>query len=348
MRRGLRLLGAVALACASVPAFGVAPAHADSVSLSPSNHGYFFQLGIDKPDVSPATPPNVGNDIDGVATGHLAVAALAGQENKVSFLYFDVFDVPADASVSKAVVSLPLIPLDPPNDLSFQAAPEKVVACMAGDEGFSGDDAVGIAKAPKRLCDKFKAVGKASADGKAYEFDVTALAQGWLSGVNDGVAFTTADTSPAGNFQVVFDSEATLNLTYSGGTSDVDEPPLLPDGSTGGGDGSTSGGGTPPLVGGISSPPLGGDPGTVGTPGSGSVPPVTTPQGGGQPTSIALAASSRPTNQFWVGGLAVAVALLLISLVCGDPRVAAHQRKTTRLAKALTGRRTLVPRPVSW
>jgi hypothetical protein len=346
MSRVGRLVGAVALACATLPVLAVPTAYADTAVINASNSGYFFQLGIDKPDVSPATPPNAGNDVDGVATGHLAVAALAGQENKVSFLYFDVFDVPADASIEKAIISLPLIPLDPPSDLSFQASPEKVVACMAGDEGFTGDDAVGIAKAPSRLCDKFKAVGKASADGKAYEFDVTALANTWLTGANDGVAFTTADSSPAGNFQVVFDgpTAAALKLTYSAPDALEEEPPVtLPDGS---GSGTPDGGVTAPDLGGGVPVPGTVDPGTV-PPVTGSVPPVTSTPQTGQPT-IALAASSRPTNSFWLGGLGLVAGLILISLVCGDPRVAADQQKKTRLSKALAGRRGLIARPVSW
>ncbi|HUR04128.1 MAG TPA: hypothetical protein VM347_16405, partial [Nonomuraea sp.] len=278
MSRGLRLLGAMALACLSVPVFAVPTAYADTAVINASNSGYFFQLGVDKPDASPAAPPNVGNDIDGVSTGHLAVAALLGQENKVSFLYFDVFDVPLDAAVEKAVLRVPLVPMDPPNDLVFQAAPENVAACMAGDEGFTGDDAVGLAKAPARLCDKFKAVGKASADGKAYEFDITGLATGWLTGANDGVALTVADSAPSSNFQVVFDeaTAATMTVTYTAPDSvDGQEPPVtLPDGSGGTPNGGT---GTPPDLGtGVTSPGFGTDPGVTVPPASGgTVPPVT-------------------------------------------------------------------------
>ncbi len=351
MARVLRLLAAVTLACVTVPVFAVPTAYADTAVITASNSGYFFQLGVDKPDASPAAPPNLGNYVDGVSTGHLAVAAVAGQENKVSFLYFDVFDVPLDATLEKAVVSLPLIPSDPPTDLSFNATPENVAACMAGDEGFTGDDAVGLAKAPARLCDKFKAVGKASSDGKAFEFDITALANGWLTGANDGVAFTVADSAPSSNFQVVFDgpSAAMMTVTYTAPeTVDGVDPPVdVPDGSTGA---PTDGVGTPPdLGGGIgSSPGLGSDPGAIVPPVTGgSVPPTTTPQGG-QPAAIALAASSRPTNSFWLGVLALVAALVVISLVCGDPRSAANQKKSTRLTKALSQRQGLLPRPVSW
>jgi hypothetical protein len=348
------LLGAIALACLSVPVLAVPTAYADTVVVNPSNSGYFFQFGVDKPEASPAAPPNVGNDIDGVSTGHIAVSALLGMENKVSFLFFDVFDIPADATVEKAVVSLPLVPMDPPNDLVFQAAPENVAACMAGDEGFTGDDAVGLAKAPARLCDKFKAVGTLSKDGKAYEFNITALAASWLSGVNDGVAFTAADTGPSSSFQVVFDqATSALSLSYSTPDTGVDEDPgTLPDGSgTPPTDGTgTGGGGAPPDLGGVVTPPgFGSDPG-VGAPPTtgGGTPPVTSPQGGAQPANIALAASSRPTNSFWLGVLALVAALVVISLVCGDPGATGNQRKTTRLAKALSHRQGLLPRPVSW
>ena len=95
MARATRLLGAVALACASVPLVGVAPAHADESTITASNSGYFYSAGINKPDPVPAPPPNVtAQYADGVSAGHLAVAAQGGQEDKVSFVYFDVFSLP--------------------------------------------------------------------------------------------------------------------------------------------------------------------------------------------------------------------------------------------------------------
>lgn len=354
MSRGLRWLGAVALACATLPVFSVSTAHADAAVIAPSNSGYFYIGGVDKPDPSPAEPPNVGKDTDGVAPGNLAVAASGGQENKVSFLFFDVFSLPLGATIDKAVVKLVLVPVTQTN-ISYQAAPENVRACMAGDQGFNGDDAVGLAKAPKRLCDKFTAPAKASADGKAFEFDVTALANEWLTGANDGVAFTVAEGAPSNSFQIVFEgmSSATLALTFTAPVEELpEEPPVvnLPEGSTGGvvtSPPDTSGGGfaPPPSTGGF--PPAPEVPPTTG------VPPVTgTPTTSEPVNNVALSVSSRPTNTFWLALFALVGALALISLICGDKRVAASQQKNSRLTKSLSARQSagqgMIARPTSW
>jgi hypothetical protein len=341
MSRSLRLVGAAAAACASVPFLGLAPAHADTASKLPSNSAYFNATGVDKPDPSPAAPPNLTSDhADGVAAGHLAVAAKGGTEDKVSFLYYDLFDIPAGSVIDKAVVQLLTVPLSP-DDISFQAAPEKVQACQAGDQGFSGDDGTGLAKnAPSRLCDKFKTVGKASADGKAYEFDITALANSWLTDANEGVAFTAAATATDSNFQVVFDKAATATLlvTY---TLPVDTtPPVTPPDIT------------PGIV--VTPPDLG--TGFTPTPGSGytpgvpdvstpavpnptvNQPPVAAPQQPATRSVAAVSASMRPTNGFWLAGFALLVGLALLSLVFGDTRVPAVQRSRSRLTQALSSR----------
>lgn len=338
MSRGLRLLGAIALACATLPAFA-SPAHADSLQLVAVNSGYFYAGGVDKPDASPAAPPNLGNSTDGVGPGHLAVASKGGIEDKVSFLYFDLFNLPLGAVIDKAVVSLLLVPATP-NDISYQASPANVVACMAGDQGFSGDEAVGITQAPSRLCDKFKADGKASADAKAYVFDITALAKGWLTGANDGVAFTRAANAPSSNFQVVFDTQPTalLSLSYTvpGAVEEPEPAPFVPpviDPGVSTPPAETGGGFVPgPQTGGF-------DPGSTVAPPV-VTPPVTQPTGGvTQPvTNVALTGSMRPTNAFWLAGLALVAALVLMSLIFGDRRTPVGQQSDTRLSRALSAR----------
>lgn len=341
MSRGLRLLAVAALVCGTVPLFGVQPAQAEQVTLPAVNYGYFYAGGVDKPEQSPAPPPNLGNETDGVAPTHLAVASKGGTEDKVSFLYFELFELPPDAVIDKAVVSLVLVPNNPPTDITYQAAPANVVACKAGDEGFAGDEGVGIANAPARQCDKFKAPAAASADGKSYSFDITGLASTWMTDANDGVAFTRSDTAPTANFQIVFDAAptATLALSYTvpGGTDEVDPgtfiPPVVDPGFTA----------PPPDTGGgfAPAPQTGGfDPGTAPVQPPAVTPPVTEPTGGvpTQTTNVALTGSMRPTNVFWLAGLALIAALALISLIFGDPRVPAGQQSDTRLSRALSAR----------
>jgi hypothetical protein len=329
----------VAVALASVPVGSVGVAHADSASLIASNGGYFYSLGIDKPDASPADPPNLtGDHADGVGPGHLGVAAAGGQEDKVSFLYFDMFALPEGITVDKAVVTMRTVPDAPPNDISAQAAPELVVACKAGDQGFSGDDGNGLATAPSRLCDAFSAKGSAGPPG-SYQWDVTSLAQTWVAGSNDGVAFTRDPANANANFQVVFAeaSTATLQLDYTLPTAEppVTTPPVI----------------TPelppaPAIGGVG-PPVGGttDPGPVVPNPTVNQPPAPA-TAGGQPVAaqpVALSTSLRPTNELWLAALGLVVALALLSLILGDPKVAAATRSTSRLSLALAGNKRLLP-----
>jgi hypothetical protein len=319
--------------------FGVGAARAESVALVPSNSAYFYANGVDKPDQSPAQPPNVTGDADGVSAGNLAVASKGGDEDKVSFLYFDLFSLPEGATVDNAVVTMKLVPLSP-TDMSAQAAPEKVVACKASDKGFSGDDGAGLAKnAPDRLCKDFSAPGTAAPGGSAYQWNITGLVSTWMSGINDGLAFTRADTSPNGNFQVVFDKAATATLTLEYTLPTTTEPPVT----------------TPPVV----TPPIVPAPGpAVVVPPSGTVPPpdstvpavvpnpsvnepaapvVQTPT---QPVTrnvAAVSTSLRPTTGFWLAAAGLAAGLVLLSLVLGDSRVPAAAQSRSRLSQALDG-----------
>ena len=314
-------------------------AHADTAAITASNAGDFLAHGLDKPEVSPADPPNLTADhADGVGPGHLGVAAQGGQEDKVSFLYFDMFTLPADITVTRAVVTMKTVPDSIPDDINAQASPDKVAACKAGDEGFSGDEGNGLATAPARLCDKFSAKGAPGTAPGTYQWDITALAQTWVSGDNDGVAFTRADSAPNTSFQVVFDnpSTATLQLEYTLPT------PVLPD--------SPPAVSTPelPLLPGVTPVPPPVDGGLI--PSAPLVPgPVVNPPAAPvvqQPTAatpIALSTSLRPDNQLWWAGLALAATLLLLSLVLGDPRVAATTRSTSRLSLALAGNKRLAP-----
>ncbi len=342
MSRTVRLLCAAFLACGSVPLTGVGVAGADEAGLTPANFAYFFSKGVDKPEQAPAAPPNITTLVaDGVSPGNLAVAANAGAEDKVSFLYFDTLALPVDASVTTAVVTMTTVP-NGPQDVSFNAAPEKVLACAAGTEGFKEDDGAGLAMAPKRLCTAFKSIGKAGAAG-AYQWDITGLAQQWVTGNNDGVAFTRADEAPGSNFQVVFGKAATAKLVVSYSLPEVVAPPVV----------------TPPVtppvvpapqIGGFVPPPMDGfapaPEVVVPNPVTNPAPQPTVSQPTVQARPIALSTSLRPTNELWLAGFGLVGVLLLLSLVMGDPTVPAATRSRSRLTLALEAqRRTPVLRP---
>ncbi|MBK5305994.1 MAG: DNRLRE domain-containing protein [Frankiaceae bacterium] len=349
MSKVLRLIGAMALATATVPFLGVSPAAAADTTIAPSTTGYFYAEGIRKPDESPQAPPNVTNTaVDRVAAGNLAVAAQAGQEDKVSFLLFDLLDVTPGSIVTKAQLTLPLVPNDADN-ASYGQAPEKVRACGAGDEGFNGDDGVAIQDAPARKCDVFSAPAKASADATSYVIDLTKLAQTWVDTANDGVALTAADGAATTPFQVVFagGDKIKLALTYTAAPDSV-LPPVAPPVTTPDAGGISGGFAPAPSVdsglGSVSSPVL-----PVAPAPAPGVAPVAAPApaAAAAPTGpIALSTSARPTNQFWLGALLLIALLVLLSLIMGDTRVAAASSKPSRLARALSERqRSTVARP---
>lgn len=340
MSRMVRLLAASVLACASVPFVGASPAHADEALIAPGNFAYFYAKGVSKPPEAPTTPPNVTGSADGVSAGNLAVAANAGTEDKVSFLYFELLAIPTDATVSKAVVTLKTVPQSP-TDVSFNATPAAIQACQVDPTvGFKEEDGESLDLAPARLCPSFSAKG--TAKGADYQWDITALAQKWVSTTNDGVAFTRADSGPGSNFQVVFANAATatLSLTYTAPSAVPVEqfPPVF-----------TPPAPAPPVMGGFVPPPSGG---FVPAP---EIPFAPAPQVNPVPQApsvaapatrpIALTTSLRPTNQSWLAGLGFALVLILLSLILGDTSTPARTRSHSRLALALEAQRSTAQRP---
>jgi len=235
----LRATAVVAAAGLAVPLWGVPSAYAASSSEPASTGAYFYSAGIDKPEQVAAPPPNVtGMATDGVAPEHLAVAVNApGRTDKMSFLYFDLATVPFDATVDKAVITVPLAENSPPTtdpreaNVQRSAAPNKVRVCMAGDEGFSGEDGASFATAPTVDCKAFSGAATESADKKSYVFDVTALAKIWMTEANNGLALVPAEGADSSPFQVVFlpFANATVAVQYTEPPAEVEPEVFTPD-----------------------------------------------------------------------------------------------------------------------
>jgi hypothetical protein len=346
MSRTTRVLGAVAAACLAVPALSAAPAWAGtstSGSEAANAYGYFSAEGIAKPDPAPQAPPNVISDhADGVKAGHLAVAAKGGQEDKVSFLYFGLDSVPVDAVFDKVELTVPLVPDSKPDDVVIAADPVKVRACAAGDEGFGGDDGTALSLAPARKCDVFAAPAKATADGKAYTFDLTKLAGLWLT-ENNGVALAPADGAATTNFQVVFAeaSKAMLKYSYTAATETVPvtapAPPTIGTTTPDLGTGFDSGSAPIGDVGTVSAPllPAPAPAPAAAAPAAPAVAPTTQVAAG----PVALSTPLRPTSGFWLAGLLLAAVLGLLSLIMGDSNVPLAASSTSRLSRALREQR---------
>ena len=357
MSKTLRATAVLAAAGLAVPLWAVPSAFAETSTEPAATGAYFYSLGIDKPEQSPTQPPPITQNMtDGVAPEHLGVAVRApGQVDKVSFLSFDLVSVPFDATITKAVATVPLAENGGGNS-QMSPAPEKVKACAAGDEGFNGEDGANIQGAPSRLCDEFEVVAKATPDGKAYEFDVSALASTWLTAANNGMALTPAVlTSP---FQVVFKpfAEATLAVEFTMPPAEVTtdfvtpEVPAAPEagtgfsGDTGSFDSGFAGGGTADSggtgFGAVEAPSIDS---ALPEPDTAEAAPAAEPEVA--PTAVrnvALAGDAplTPTPAFWLGLLAAGSLLLLLGLILGDNRVPAKSAagSQSRLSQALQQR----------
>jgi hypothetical protein len=315
-----------AVAVAAIFPIGMPAAAADTASSEPASaSAYFSSTTPPKDDALPQDPgPQfVGLNTDRVAPGNLAVSqAVPGQgSDKESFIRFDLLAVPPDATISSAVVTVPLQPNDANNN-SANHTPDKVKACATGPEGFAdGIDAGAYDEKPTVDCKRLEVVAKATTDGLAYTFDVTPLARTWLTDLNDGIALVPAKNDQP--FQVVFQpgSKATIAVTYTaaqGGTIDPVIPPI------------------------VMGPPVAPPPGDVAPPvqpNIGTAPqpqPQPAPQASPAPrpkvarqqpiTTVAsggggFTESNGLTPGFWFAALAGVGLLGVISLILGNPEV---------------------------
>jgi len=358
MSRTGRMLAAVVLTGAVVP-LGALPAHAETSTEVASNGAYFYSAGIDKPEQSPAQPPNItGDRTDGVAAGHLGVAVrLPGQEDKKSFLFFDLLEVGFDGVVSKAVVTVPLA--DGEGNTQMNPAPERVKACPADATGFASEDGASFAQAPKTMCDVFSVVAAPSADGKAYTFDITTMAASWVTEANNGMALVPADT--ASPFQVVFKpfSEASIDVEYTPGADSltdvedipVEEFPTEPFDDSGTVDSGTAGldaggfdsgsvdAGAPAGFGTADLPAIGSELPETADAADTPEPAIAADESVPTRTVAAFSESLSPTPGLVIGGVLLLVLLAALSLIMGDPRTpAVAAARPTRLSQALQSR----------
>ena len=363
VRKVVRTSAVLVAAALAVPLWAVPSASAETSTEPAAIGAYFYSLGVDKPEASPAPPPNVtGDNADGVGPQHLAVAvSVPGEVDKASFLSFDLATVPFDATITKAVVTVPLAENGGDNVVLSPAA-AKVRACAAGDTGFNGEDGASFANAPEQLCDVFAAPAQDSADLTAYTFDVSALAATWLTDLNSGIALTVADGATSSPFQVVFlpfaESSIALEYTVPPDEIEVIEPDAsldtgtsdtpdfgLDDTSFGGGsfdggslDGGSTDGGSTDLggFGSVESPVV--DSGTTADVLDIPAPVAAGPAGTVPVASIVPSEVLAPSGTFWLAAALFAGLLALLSLIMGDARVPARSTSQTRLGKALQAR----------
>lgn len=346
MRTSYRLATTTVALAAAFP-FGTGSAHADVKTEAAAASAYFSRSTPAKSEQMPFDPGSYYNQAgtDGVAPGNLAVAVTSpNQSDKESFLRFDLLSVPQGATITSAVVTVPLAeppqPGDEPNQTNHSVAadPAKVKACVAGHEGFAdGTDAAPYDEKPGNDCTKLNTVAQATADGKAYTFDVTPVANDWLTEINEGIALVPASLSAP--FQVVFapGTAATIALTYTVSEVIVDPVPVPQP--------------FPPVVPGPT-PPTGPTTTTVIV----QPAPQPVPQAAPKPVVVtrpvtraagtAFVESTSLTAGFWLGALVGAALLGAVSLILGDTRVPVPvSGKHNGVGRALDERRRPRDRP---
>ena len=365
MTRSVRALAALVLTAAAVPFVGVTPAYAATSTEQATNSAYYYRSGVERPEQVPiGQVPNItGDRLDGVAPGHLGVAVNdLRQEDKRSFLGFDLAGVPAGATINTATVTLRLAENGKDGNRLSNVDPALMQACPADDSGFAGEDGSNLQFAPKALCDVASSVPTAAPDGKAFVFDITAIATAWLNEANNGLALIFAKDTP---FQVVFlpAEQATLDIDYTDPVADAagtfTDVPVTSDA------GAFDSGGTADLGGGFDS----GSAGVTGTDSGGfasaDAPVVSdlsgavaapAPDAAAAAPEVAPAAQTPtrrvarvsevldPTASFWLGGLLLAGVLALLSLIMGDPKAtsALATGRQSRLSQALQARQRTI------
>jgi hypothetical protein len=158
--------------------------------------------------------------------------------------------------------------------------------------------------------------------GNVYTFKIPLIAQSWVDDQNLGVVIVPDPKDTSAPFQLVFQGSKTVkaSMSFTPGT-----PISTPTGTSGGGTvvgvptdtGTGTGTGNPTGAGGeVPLPPT-----TTDTTGTGSVPVVAspTPTIAASPVAAVRPASSTPTAGFWIAGAVLALLMLLVSLVLGDP-----------------------------
>lgn len=346
-------IATTAVAVAAVFPIGIGPAHAETATETAALGAYYSRLTPAKTDEMPADPAPYFNRLnsDRVAPGNLAVAVVApNQSDKESFVGFELSSVSLltidhTVTITKATVTAPLAPDDADNR-SVSPAPDKVKACAAGTEGFYDADAGAYDEKPSVDCGVFTAPAKATADGKAYQFDVTQAAQSWLTGSNEGIALVPAKVDQP--FQVVFQGRDKITIAYEYTATPIDTGvgPVVPIPTTVP---------LPPVSGGsVYTPPNTSVPPTVNTPVTRPTPtvaprPAVAPRQQ-QPQQFAAAAGysevGTPSFLFWLAAIAGVFLIGAISLFLGSPEVpVAASSRQNGVGRALDERRRVAGRP---
>jgi len=336
VRRLVQLLALLLLATSSVmlvTAFTAADASGTQTS-SPGvlQAAWFWKNAVEQANSPVAvTPP--ATEPSGVPAGDFAVAHTSqdSDSSKMTVLAFDTGALTPGSFVNSFTFKLTVDSDPQAANVDSQAAP--VVACLPTrlwSPAMGGD----YTDEPPVDC---STKVKPKISGSTYTFSIPQIAQDWVDDQNVGVAIVN-DPDNTAPFQVDFTGAKTVKATMSW-TPGTTTTGGVTGGTTSSTGGLSSGGTTPsmPDTSG-SSVAAGNVPSTTTTaPDAGQAPQVATPTTT-MPVAKTIAASSAPDPGFWIAGAAIALLVLLVSMVLGDATLAAQTASNSRLDRVLRGR----------
>jgi len=308
------------------------PAVTTTVLLTQSTYFWREQPGAANVGGTPVAPPAPLTDPT-VPSGDLAVAGpeVNNQADKETYLEFDVSALPTGSTITSFVVTLPVDQSSSAQSFTPAGMTPPIIACTpqgAWSGGANGGQP--LSGKPADQCATGAPKFTSKDGGKTYTADITSIAQGWLSGINTGVAVADDPANSQTAYQVVFGpsqalSQLTSQMTYVPASSNTTL-------NTPGPSTTTPFDTVPPEAGNVPLVP------SVPEQTTATTAPTTT--GPSKPLkNSALGATSfagaAPPGVFWVAAVLLLALLLSASLVLGDDPTEEPQRGRRRLLLAI-------------
>jgi hypothetical protein len=328
---------AALLGVAGVPAvLSSAPAWADSAAPVPSYSNWYWS-GTDGAlsTVTGGTPVGNGpfaapDQASGVPDGDLGVA-YTNDVDKVAAINFGLQSIPDGATVTKFAFVMPLDTTA--SNLAATDGPA-LTACPAIAPFEPGVGPTQLSKAPAQAANVC-VDGKYDATAKTYTFDIATAADDWSAGSPANGVVIRPKLGESTQFNYAFKGINAIKVTaeYSSAATPVVAPAAPVDTGSG-----------------VAQPPSGFDSGSVAiTPAQPVTPVAPQPQVMPAPAPVVAPATApaaatitvdalRPSSQFWLALLGLAVMLLLAAYVIGDPMepvlVDARRRRFAEIVRA--------------
>ena len=308
------------------------PAVTTTVLLTQSTYFWREQPGAANVGGTPVAPPSPLTDPT-VPSGDLAVAGpeVNNQPDKETYLEFDVSAVPTGSTITSFVVTLPVDQSSSAQSFTPSGMTPPIIACTpqgAWSGGANGGQP--LSGKPADQCATGAPKFTSKDGGKSYTADITSIAQGWLSGINTGVAVADDPANSQTAYQVVFGpsqaiSQLTGQVTYVPGSANTTL-------NTPGANTTTPFDTVPPAAGNVALVPSTSPPEQT----TATTAPTTGPSKPLKNSALGATsfAGAAPPGVFWVAAVLILALLLSASLVLGDEPTDEPQRGRRRLLLA--------------